>query len=66
MWASPWGDVYKRQIHRPIVGPLVTLRAATDADRDSLVSILSEPEVAEWWVGYTPERVPREFIEDES
>ena len=50
----------------PIVGPLVTLRAATDADRDPLVGILSEPEVAVWWVGYTPDRVQREFVEDES
>lgn len=53
-------------ILEPLVGPLVTLRAATDADRDPLVSILAEPEVSVWWVGYTPERVQAEFVEVES
>ena len=48
----------------PIVGPLVTLREPRGEDRDPLFSILSEPEVAFWWVGYTPERVQREFIEE--
>ncbi|QBE49640.1 GNAT family N-acetyltransferase [Leucobacter triazinivorans] len=47
----------------PIVGPLVTLRAPLSADLDPLVAILTEPEVAEWWVGYTPQRVREEFIE---
>lgn len=50
----------------PIVGPLVTLRATTAADLTPLVEILAEPEVAEWWVGYTPERVQREFVDDPS
>lgn len=47
----------------PIVGPLVTLRAPREDDLDPLLAILTEPEVALWWVGYTPERVQREFIE---
>lgn len=51
-------------ILEPIVGPLATLRAATTADLEPLVSILSEPEVAEWWVGYTPDRVRRDFLEE--
>ncbi|EYT56214.1 aminoglycoside adenylyltransferase [Leucobacter sp. UCD-THU] len=46
----------------PVTGPLVTLRAPRDADAEPLLAILSEPEVAEWWVGYTPERVRDEFI----
>lgn len=47
----------------PLVGPLVTLRAPRADDRDPLSAILLEPEVALWWVGYTPERVQKEFIE---
>ncbi|MCW2288355.1 GNAT family N-acetyltransferase [Leucobacter luti] len=47
----------------PIVGPVVTLRAPQQADHAPLVAILSEPEVAIWWVGYTPERVQAEFID---
>lgn len=47
----------------PIVGPLVTLRAPREDDLDPLFAILMEPEVAIWWVGYTPERVREEFIE---
>ncbi|QZY51581.1 GNAT family N-acetyltransferase [Leucobacter tenebrionis] len=50
-------------ITAPIVGPLVTLRAPQSSDADPLLAILREPEVAEWWVGYTPERVREEFIE---
>lgn len=46
-----------------LVGPLVTLRRVTPADAAPLLSALLEPEVAEWWVGYTPERVRDEFIE---
>lgn len=48
----------------PIVGPLVTLRAPRQDDLDPLVAILAEPEVAFWWVGYTPERVQAEFLTD--
>ncbi|MBL3700493.1 GNAT family N-acetyltransferase [Leucobacter luti] len=47
----------------PIVGPLVTLRAPLQADHAPLVAILAEPEVSLWWVGYTPERVQAEFID---
>lgn len=50
----------------PIVGPLVTLRAADPADAGPLVEILTEPEVAQWWVGYTRERVQLEFIDAEA
>lgn len=46
-----------------LVGPLVTLRAPHESDLAPLVGILAEPEVALWWVGYTPERVRREFLE---
>jgi RimJ/RimL family protein N-acetyltransferase len=49
-------------LEAPIVGPLVTLRAPREDDAAPLFAILSEPEVAEWWVGYTPERVREEFI----
>lgn len=48
----------------PIVGPLVTLRAPQQSDHAPLVAILEEPEVSLWWVGFTPERVQREFIDD--
>lgn len=48
----------------PIVGPLVTLRAVTQNDRDPLLSILLEPEVSKWWVGYTAERVEQEFVQN--
>lgn len=47
----------------PVSGPLVTLRAPQAADAAPLLSILSEPEVAVWWVGYTPERVQEEIID---
>ena len=46
----------------PLVGSVVSLRAPVQGDLDPLVAILHEPEVAFWWVGYTPERVQREFI----
>lgn len=45
------------------VGPLVTLRLPEAGDLAPLVAILEEPEVAEWWVGYTPERVQAEMID---
>ena len=45
------------------VGPLVTLRLPEERDLDPLVATLSGPEVAEWWVGYTPERVQAEMID---
>ncbi|MBK0422565.1 GNAT family N-acetyltransferase [Leucobacter sp. CSA2] len=47
----------------PITGPLVTLRAPREEDAEPLLAILLEPEVALWWVGYTPERVRAEFLE---
>lgn len=53
-------------IHEPIIGPLVTLRAALSNDLDPLCGILAEPEVAVWWVGYTPGRVQQEFIDAEA
>ena len=48
----------------PITGPLVTLRASRADDLAPLTAILDEPEVSFWWVGYTPERVQAEFIDD--
>ena len=47
----------------PITGPLVTLRSVREEDAEPLLRILLEPEVAFWWVGYTPERVRAEFLE---
>lgn len=49
----------------PVRGPRVTIRWVTAADEAPLLAILSEPEVAEWWVGYgaEPDRVRREFVE---
>lgn len=44
-------------------GPLVTLRDPRESDLDPLVAVLAEPEVALWWVGYTPERVREEFVD---
>ncbi len=48
---------------QPLVGPLVALRAPRESDLEPLTAILLEPEVALWWVGYTPERVRAEFID---
>ena len=48
---------------QPLSGPLVSLRAPAPGDLDPLTSILLEPEVALWWVGYTRDRVRAEFIE---
>ena len=45
-------------------GPVVTLRVPQTEDLQPLYDILNEPEVAHWWVGYTPERVRRELIDD--
>ena len=43
-------------------GPLVTLRPPNEADAAALLTILGEPEVALWWVGYTAERVQAEIL----
>lgn len=48
----------------PLVGPLVTLRSPTESDAGTLLEILLEPEVAPWWVGYTPEKVREDFFDD--
>lgn len=48
----------------PFVGPLVTLRVPQESDLGPLVAILDEPEVSLWWVGYTPERVRAEFLNE--
>ncbi|MBC9926117.1 MULTISPECIES: GNAT family N-acetyltransferase [unclassified Leucobacter] len=45
------------------VGPLVTLRLPEERDHAPLVATLHEPEVATWWVGYTPDRVQAEMID---
>lgn len=47
----------------PISGPLVTLRAVRAEDASPLFDILTEPEVSFWWVGYTPEKVVADFVE---
>lgn len=47
-----------------VTGPVVALRTAREADAAPLLAILHEPEVSEWWVGYTPEKVKEQFIDD--
>lgn len=47
----------------PLSGPVVTLRAPHVEDTAPLLEILSEPEVALWWVDYTAERVRSELVE---
>lgn len=44
-------------------GPLVTLRAPRADDAAPLLAILNESEVAKWWVGYTAEKIRKDFIE---
>jgi aminoglycoside 6'-N-acetyltransferase len=46
-----------------IEGERMTLRPATADDIAPLVAILTEPEVARWWVGYTAERVRDEIVD---
>lgn len=48
--------------HAQLSGPLVTLRPPVAADEAPLLSILAEPEVALWWVGYTAQRVQDEIL----
>lgn len=43
-------------------GPRVTLRPPREADIEPLAAILQEPEVSEWWVGYTKDRVRDELV----
>lgn len=50
-------DRQPRAGHTVAQAALVALRAPRDDDRDALLSILTEPAVAEWWVDYTAERV---------
>lgn len=46
-----------------LAGERMTLRPPTDDDAPSLLSILTEPEVSRWWVGYTPRRIRDEIVE---
>jgi aminoglycoside 6'-N-acetyltransferase len=46
-----------------LAGERVTLRRPTNADAAPLLTILSEPEVARWWVGYTAERIRDEILD---
>ncbi len=48
-----------------LTGPRVTLRPPRTSDLEPLHAILQEPEVSEWWVGYTPERVRIELIDSD-
>ena len=41
----------------------MTLRPPADSDAGPLLTILTEPEVARWWVGYTPARIRDEILE---
>lgn len=50
-------------IASPLIGPLVVLREPEARDAGPLLDILTEPEVAVWWVGYTAERVRAELID---
>lgn len=52
------------QILQPLLrGPLVTLRDPRESDLDTLASILQEPQVAVWWVGYDDRRIREEFLD---
>ena len=44
-------------------GSLATLRAPVAADAESLLRIVSDPAVAEWWPEHTIEDVRRDFVE---
>lgn len=52
-----------KNAHPELRGPLVVLRDPRDSDRQPVLEVLLEPEVALWWVGYTPQRVGEELIE---
>ncbi len=45
--------------------PDITLRAVRPDDIPALAAMLTRPEVARWWPGYTLARVEKEFLEDE-
>ena len=49
-----------------LAGERMTLRPPRASDADALLAILLEPEVAKWWVGYTPERVRDEMIDSDA
>lgn len=44
-------------------GERMRLRPPTEADAAPLLSILSEPEVSKWWVGYDAPRIREEILE---
>ena len=46
-----------------LTGERMSLRPPTNADAAPLLAILTEPEVARWWVGYTPDRIREEILE---
>jgi aminoglycoside 6'-N-acetyltransferase len=46
-----------------LVGERMTLRPPVAADAAPLLAILTESEVAKWWVAYTAERIQSEFLE---
>ncbi|MHB1171715.1 MAG: GNAT family N-acetyltransferase [Lacisediminihabitans sp.] len=49
-----------------IEGDRLRLRPPVGTDATPLLAILHEPEVAKWWVGYTPERVRDEIVETDN
>jgi RimJ/RimL family protein N-acetyltransferase len=46
-----------------LAGERMTLRPPADADAAALLGILTEFEVARWWVGYTAERIRDEILD---
>jgi aminoglycoside 6'-N-acetyltransferase len=46
-----------------LTGERMILRPPEAEDASALLSILSEPEVSRWWVGYTPQRISDEILE---
>lgn len=50
---------------RPILnGARVVLRPLTEADIGPLARIVSEPEIAKWWIDYDERRLRKEMLED--
>jgi aminoglycoside 6'-N-acetyltransferase len=44
-------------------GERIRLRPPVSVDAEALLSILREPEVSNWWVGYTADRIREEILE---
>ncbi len=49
--------------HPTLSGPRVTLRDPSEADLTPLHTILQQPEVSFWWVGFDEAKVRKDFID---